>query len=58
MACIVCGAETTTCAVKCAKFHRSICMKHCKDCEYFSGYNSPIVHCFYRDNLKNCKKQK
>lgn len=50
MKCPACGAETHS-TVKCGKYNAPICQTHCSEnggCEYFSGYETSVVHCFYR----------
>lgn len=33
--------------VKCPKEGMPVCMEHCTGCEFHSGWDTPIVHCFY-----------
>lgn len=47
MKCPLCGREANS-FVQCPEQGTSICDKHCNDCQYFSGYETSIVHCFFR----------
>lgn len=53
MNCPKCGADAHF-TVKCGKYNAPICQTHCSEnggCEYFSGYETSLVHCFYRDRI-------
>ena len=55
--CSVCGAENVQSLVRCGKYRAYICEKHCGEgCEYFSGFETSIVHCFFRDKLIEQRK--
>lgn len=53
MKCPACGAETHF-TIKCGKYNAPICQTHCTEnggCEYFSGTETSLWHCFYRDRF-------
>lgn len=53
MICPVCGAKMHF-TVKCGKYNGPICDKHCGEnggCEYFSGRETSVEHCYYRDRM-------
>lgn len=54
--CPVCGNKPHF-TVRCAKHGAPVCMAHCNDCEHFSGYETSVVHCFYRDKLIERQKR-
>lgn len=57
MACPKCGEKHPNSMVRCGKFRAYICEKHCNEgCEYFSGFETTHVHCFFRD--KQIEKRK
>lgn len=56
--CPACGAENPHSMVRCRKYRSYICERHCSEgCEYFSGYETSIVHCYFRERKKEEKKK-
>lgn len=48
--CPECGAEDPHSMVRCGKYRAYICEKHCGEgCEYFSGHNTSLSHCYFRE---------
>lgn len=33
--------------VRCPREGMPVCMDHCTGCEFHSGWDTPVVHCFY-----------
>ncbi|MCM1298207.1 MAG: hypothetical protein NC203_00500 [Firmicutes bacterium] len=45
--CPVCGAEIHG-GVNCGMYSgATVCAEHCTDCEYFSGWETSVIHCYY-----------
>ncbi len=56
--CPICKKSAT--AVKswtrCPRFAAPVCMEHCKECKFFSGYNTSAVHCYFGSDEPSTKK--
>lgn len=58
MKCPKCGAEHPNAMVRCGIYRAYICEKHCGEgCEYFSGFETSVVHCYFRDRQIERRKQ-
>nr|DAW26189.1 MAG TPA: replication protein A [Caudoviricetes sp.] len=33
--------------VRCPRFAAPVCMEHCNECRFFSGYETSVVHCYF-----------
>lgn len=55
--CAACGTENPHSTVKCGKYGAYICMKHCIGCKYFSGTESPIWHCCFKEKKAEEEKR-
>lgn len=55
--CAACGAKNPHSTVQCERYQATICEKHCSSCEYFSGFDLSIVHCYYRDRKLEKQRQ-
>lgn len=51
MTCPICLDNKCGSWVKCPRYGLPVCQKHCSGCEYFSGYETSVVHCFYGNKL-------
>lgn len=50
MTCPIClkTAEETKSWVQCRRYGgMPVCMRHCLECEYLSGFETSLWHCFY-----------
>ncbi len=48
MKCPICGRESNN-WVYCPEQKMTICDKHCRDCLYFSGYETSVTRCYFRE---------
>ena len=44
--------------VRCPRYAAPVCMNHCNECRFFSGYATSIVHCFFGSKEKPAQKNK
>lgn len=33
--------------VKCPRYAAPVCMTHCNECRFFSGYTTSVVYCYF-----------
>ncbi|MBP0983045.1 MAG: hypothetical protein J6A19_04900 [Oscillospiraceae bacterium] len=46
--CPICKAgDKSGSRVRCRRFGGLVCMEHCSKCNWFSGYDTTVVHCFW-----------
>ena len=54
--CPVCGAKNPHFVRMCPKLGKDICETHCNEgCEYFSGYDTTVVQCYFSSKQKSDK---
>ena len=44
--------------VRCPRFAAPVCMEHCNECRFFSGYETSVVHCYFGSNDEPNTKKK
>ncbi len=44
--------------VRCPRYAAPVCMIHCNECRFFSGYATSVVHCYFGSKDENGKKNK
>ena len=44
--------------VRCPRFAAPVCMEHCNECRFFSGYETSVVHCYEPNAKKESLEQR